>query len=251
MDYTVHEGIAQLSFNRPERANALDLAGWHSLREAFTRADRDAAVRVVILRGSGRNFCGGMDVSVLHDMQSRFTGSGAEQQRQVREFIADLQDCITAIERCRKPVIAAVHGACIGGGVDIITACDLRFCVKNATFSIKEIDFGIVADLGTLQRMPQLVNPGVVAELAFTGRNFDGKEAARIGLVNEALGSVSQLEYRTGNIADMIATKPPKILAGIKQSLLQQRGRTLAESLPFVAELSSRLMTGQPPEATE
>ncbi|THH41078.1 enoyl-CoA hydratase-related protein [Neolewinella litorea] len=246
MEYRVTDGVARLTFNRPERANALDEDAWQAMKDAFERASADNEVRVVVLEGTGKHFCAGMDLSVLQNLQTKFTGPRERVREGVLAFITDLQACITAIERCDKPVIAAVHGACVGAGVDIITACDIRYCLKDASFSIKEIDLGIVADLGTLQRMPALVNPGVVAELAFTGRTFDGKEAARIGLVNEALANAGQLQYRVGTVADAIAAKPPRIVAGIKRTLLQQRGRRVSEGLSYVASLSAGLIAGMP-----
>ena len=245
MEYAVHDRIAFLSLDRPERANALDIAGWHALRAAVDRADADPDVRVVVLGGKGKNFCAGIDLSVLQEMKERFRDPPPDMREQVEAFITDLQDCITALERCRKPVIAAVHGACIGGGVDLITACDIRFCCKQSTFSVKEVDLGIVADLGTLQRLPRIVNPGIAAELAFTARTFDGREAHHIGLVSEVLNNEAQLQYRVGEVAAAIARKPPRIVAGIKRTLLQQRDRPVADGLAFVAKLSSGLMTGE------
>ena len=245
MQYRVSEKIAYLTFDRPQRANALDLEGWHGLREAFQRADEDADVHVVVLEGEGKHFCAGMDLSVLQGLKEAFRGPTNEVEARLREFIADLQDCITAIERCRKPVIASIHGGCIGGGVDIVTACDLRYCTTDASFSVKEVDLGIVADLGTLQRLPHIVNPGLAAELAFTGRVFDGKEAARIGLVTEALSNQKQLRYRTDQVAYAIAAKPPRITAGIKATLLHQRNHSLQEGLDYVAAYSAGVMVGK------
>ena len=244
MQYTVRDRIAFLRFDRPARANALDIPAWHALRAAMERADADGDVRVVVLEGEGKHFCAGIDLSVLRDMKASFRGSREEIRRMAHEFILDLQDCINAIERCRKPVIAAVHGSCIGGGVDIVVACDLRYCTKGADFCVKEIDLGIVADLGTLQRLPRIVNPGIAAELALTARHFDGKEAYHIGLVTEVLNGEAQLRYRVGEVADTIARKPPRIVAGTKRALLHQQRHTVAEGLAFVADLSSRLMTG-------
>ncbi|PPK84052.1 enoyl-CoA hydratase [Neolewinella xylanilytica] len=244
MHYTVTDRTARIVFDRPQRANALDLAGWRGLRDAFHRADADGDVRAVILEGEGKHFCAGIDLSVLQDMQARFTGSREAIRDQVREFITDLQDCINSIERCRKPVIAAIHGSCIGGGVDIAVACDLRYCTKDTQFSVKEVDLGIVADLGTLQRLPRIVSPGMAAELAFTARTFDGREALRIGLVNDALGNTAQLQYRTGRVADAIVAKPPRVVAGIKRTLLHQRDHAIREGLAYVADVSSALMAG-------
>ena len=245
MDYAVHDRIAFLNFDRPERANALDVAGWHAMRAAVQRADADPEVRVVVLGGKGKHFCAGIDLAVLQEMQERFRDPPPDLRERVTAFITDLQDCITALERCRKPVIAAVHGPCIGGGVDIITACDLRYCCKQATFSVKEVDLGIVADLGTLQRLPRIVNPGIAAELAFTARTFDGREAHHIGLVSEVLNNEAQLQYRVGEVAAAIARKPPRIVTGIKRTLLRQRDESLSDGLTWVARLSSGLMTGE------
>jgi len=241
MEYTVTSGIATLSFDRPERANALALPDWHAMREAFEHADRDTAVKVVILTAQGKHFCAGIDLSVLQSLPQQLDHS-QEIRPQLRAFITDLQDCITSIERCRKPVIAAVHGSCIGGGVDIIAACDIRYCTKDANFSIKEVDLGIVADLGTLQRLPRIISPGIAAELSFTARYFNGEEAHRIGLVNEALSNQQQLHDRVAQIADTIAAKAPHVIEGVKRTLLHQREHTVEEGLAFVADYSAGLM---------
>ncbi len=245
MQYRVSEKIAYLTFDRPQRANALDLDGWHAMRDAFLRADADRSVHVVVLEGEGKHFCAGIDLSVLQGIQQEFQGPKETVEAKLRAFIGDLQECITAIERCRKPVIASIHGGCIGGGIDIVTACDLRYCTTDASFSVKEVDLGIVADLGTLQRLPRIINPGLAAELAFTARHFNGKEAARIGLVTEALGNQQQLRYRTDELARAIAAKPPRVTAAIKSTLLHQRNHTLEEGLEFVARYSAGLMIGK------
>ena len=244
MQYAVHQHVATLIFSHPERANALDLDDWQQLREVVQRADADDAVRVVLLSGAGKHFCAGIDLSVLTGLQQQLAGDLAARHDQLVAFITDLQDCITAIERCRKPVIAAIHGACIGGAIDLITACDLRYCTKDASFSVKEIDLGIVADLGTLQRLPRLVGPGIATELALTARRFDGKEAARIGLVNEVLNNRDQLNFRVGQVADTIAAKPPRIVTGIKEVLQHAQQHTVAEGLEYVARYSAGVMLG-------
>lgn len=245
MQYVVTDKVATVAFDRPDKANALDIPAWHALRESMVRADADDEVNVVILTGYGKHFCAGIDLKVLTDLNVTLAGKPDELEAEIRTFISDLQDCITAIERCRKPVIAQVHGGCIGGGVDIITACDMRFCTHDTSFSVKEIDLGILADLGTLQRLPNLVSPGIAAELAFTARRFDGKEAQLIGLVNESVKTHDQLLYRVGQVADAIAAKPPRIVTAIKKSLLHQRNHTVAEGLKYVADYSARLMSGK------
>ena len=245
MKYHASGPIACLTFDKPERANALDMVDWKRMRDAFCRADQDEEIRVVILAGAGKHFCAGIDLNVLMGLQQRLTGDKDAMRAQLFDFITDLQDCITAIERCRKPVIAAIHGGCIGGGIDIVTACDMRYCTKDAYFSVKEVDLGIVADLGTLQRLPAIVGPGVAAELAYTARKIEGKEAERIGLVNEALGNQQQLMFRVGQVADAIAAKPPRIIAGIKDVLAHGRKHTVAEGLAYVARYSAGVMVGE------
>jgi enoyl-CoA hydratase len=169
----------------------------------------------------------------------------AETERQLITFIEKIQDCITAIERCRKPVLAAIHGGCIGGGVDIVTACDMRYCTEDAYFTVKEVDFGIVADIGTLQRLPNIVQPGMAAELAFTGRKVFGVEAKAIGLVNQIFTDHESLLVGVREVAATIAAKPPLVIQGIKENLLFTRDHSTEESLAFVARYSARLMLKQ------
>lgn len=244
VDYLIEDHIATLTFNRPERANALDVAGWEGLHAACERADVDPEVRVVILTGAGKHFCAGMDLMVLTGLQQELGGQ-KNPTKAVREFITKIQDCITAIERCRKPVIAAIDGGCIGGGVDLVTACDMRYCTDQAYFTVKEVDLGIVADIGTLQRLPRLINPSLAAELAYTGRKMEGPEAARSGLVSASLKSRAELLRRVRELASLIAAKPPVVIAGIKRNLLYQRDHSVADSLKFVAGYSADLITGR------
>jgi len=245
MNYSVSSNIATLTFANPEKANSLDEAAWEAMREAFARAGADPEVNVVILAGEGRHFCAGMDLSVLGSLQQRMTEDPTETERQLVAFIEKIQGCITAIEHCRKPVIAAIHGGCIGGGVDIITACDVRYCTEDAYFTVKEVDFGIVADIGTLQRLPGIVPPGMAAELAFTGRKVFGAEAKAIGLVNQVFTDRTSLLAGVGEVAATIAAKPPVVIQGIKENLLFTRDHATEESLAFVARYSARLMLQQ------
>lgn len=245
MIYSVSNHIATLTFAHPEKANSLDESAWEDMKTAFERADADPEVNVVILKGEGRHFCAGMDLSVLGSLQQRMAPTPQETERQLVAFIEEIQDCITAIERCRKPVIAAIHGGCIGGGVDIVTACDMRYCTEDAYFTVKEIDFGIVADIGTLQRLPFIVQPGIAAELAYTGRKCFGPEAKSHGLVNQVFADREKLLEGVGEIAATIASKPLPVVMGIKNNLLYQREHTTKESLQYVARYSAKLMLQQ------
>ena len=242
MQITVTDHVATLLFPTPERANALDVAGWDGLRAAFEQVDADEDVRAVVLAGAGKHFCAGMDLSVFTSLQARMTADRAETRRRLIDFIENLQAAVTAAECCRKPVLAAIHGGCIGGGVDLVTACDIRYCTEDAYFTVKEVDLGIVADMGTLQRLPRILHPGLVAELALTARKMYGPEAAAAGMVNRTFADRETLLAGVQAVARSIAEKPAAVVEGIKRNLLHAREHTTAESLRFVAEYSADLL---------
>ncbi|MFT6000123.1 MAG: enoyl-CoA hydratase [Neolewinella sp.] len=242
MQTTTSNHIATLTFGAPERANSLDEAAWAAMREAFNAADANPDVHVIILTGEGKHFCAGMDLAVLGSLQHRMAGTPEETRKELIAFIEDIQDCISAIEQCRKPVLAAIHGGCIGGGVDIVTACDIRYCTEDAYFTVKEVDFGIVADIGTLQRLPHILHPGMVAELAFTGRKMFGPEAMANGMVNRTYPDREALIAGVMEIATEIAAKSPRVIAGIKHNLLYKREHGTMESLGYIARFSADLL---------
>lgn len=244
MQTTISNHIATLTFGAPERANSLDEAAWAAMREAFMAADANPEVHVIILAGEGKHFCAGMDLAVLGSLQQRMAGTREESRNQLIAFIEHIQDCISVIERCSKPVLAAIHGGCIGGGVDIVTACDIRYCTEEAYFTVKEVDFGIVADIGTLQRLPHILHPGLAAELAFTGRKMFGPEAMANGMVNRTYPSREALIKGVTEIASAIAAKPPRVIAGIKHNLLYKREHGTNESLHYIARYSADLLMG-------
>jgi len=233
----IEENIAHLSFDRTSKANSLNIEAWEELGKAFNYFDKDENVRVIILKGNGKNFSGGMDLEALMSLQSFQAIPGEARKREkLSDHIRFLQNCINAIEKCRKPVIAAIHGACIGGAVDIIAACDLRYASSDAYFSIKEIDLGMVADLGTLQRLPKFMPLQVVSELALTGKRFDGPTAKAYGLVNEYYKDKSELESEVLKTAAMIASKSPVSIRGIKQMLLYSRDHSVNDSLEAMVQ---------------
>lgn len=156
-----------------------------------------------------------------------------------------MQAAITAIEICRKPVIAGIHGACIGGGVDIVTACDIRFCTRDAFFSVKEVDLAITADLGTLQRLPFIVGHGNAVELALTGRSFSGTEAKEMGLVSRVFGSKEELEEGLRIVAEGIGAKSPLAVRGTKAVLLRSREVSVDQGLDYVATWNSAMLLSE------
>jgi enoyl-CoA hydratase len=235
--------IAELRFDRPEKANALHADAWREMKRHFEDLSRNPEVRVIVLTGEGKHWCAGIDLELLMSLaQLGSIDCEGRKREQVREFIIELQDCINTIERCRKPVLAAIHGGCIGGGVDIATACDLRYSTKDAYFSVKEIDLGLVADIGTLQRLPKIIHPGLAAEMAYTARKVYGPEAQQIGLVNRSFDSEEVLRTEVWALAQTMAEKSPLVTRGIKEVLQYSREHTVAEGLDYVANYNAAFL---------
>jgi enoyl-CoA hydratase len=242
---TVENGVAAIQFNRPERANALHRTLWNELRSAMRAVDALPEARVVVLSGAGAHFCAGIDLGLLDDLRAAMAGAGGcagRAREAMREFVLDVQDVVNSVERCRKPVLAAVHGACIGAGVDLIAACDMRYCAADAYFSVKEIDLAIVADVGTLQRLPRLIGDGQARELAYTGRKVDGAEAAALGLVNRCYESREALQRGVDEIALTIAAKSPLAMRGTKEMLVYAQDHSVADGLNYVATWNAAML---------
>ena len=241
MDYkhfqvSIADKIGRIAINRPQKANALHMPAWEELKTAMEEMNDRSDVRVVILSGEGKLFCAGIDLELLMSVQQlESIPSPADRSESLYAMVIKLQDCVSSIERCSKPVIAAIHNGCIGGGLDIIAACDLRFASDDAYFVIKEIDMGMVADLGTLQRLPKFVQAAAVAELAYTGRAATAEEAARIGLINATFSSREQLMTHAGQVATQIASKSPKSIRGTKKVLQHAMNHSVSEGLEFIA----------------
>ncbi len=238
----INNHIATVSFNRPEKSNSLHAEAWWEMKQVFEDMHDNPEVRVVILAGEGKHFCAGIDLATLMNIQQYDSTCEARKREKIRKFILDLQSTITAIEKCRKPVLAAIHKACLGGGVDIVTACDMRYCTDDAYFSIKEVDLGLVADIGTLQRLPTILNPGLVAELAYTGRNVKGEEAEKIGLVNRSFETREAMLTYVTKIAASIASKSPVVIRGTKEMLLYKRDHSVDDSLNYMAAWNAGML---------
>ena len=239
----IEHKIARVAFNRPEKSNALNMDAWLEMRSIFEMLSETAEVRVIVLSGEGKHFCAGIDLELLMSIDQLRTISDQDQRREkAKEFILTLQQAVTSIEKCSKPVIAAVHNGCIGGGVDIVAACDLRYCTKDAYFCIKEIDLAMVADLGTLQRLPKIISPSIVAEMAYTGKNVFGPEAREIQLVNECFKTEELLHEGVMKIAATIAEKSPISIRGTKNILRHSRDHSVEEGLEYIAEWNSTML---------
>jgi enoyl-CoA hydratase len=243
LDVSLDEHIAEVRLNRPDKSNAMNDAMWQEIRQAFDWVDTTPAARVAILSGAGKNFCAGIDLAMLGSIQQRIAHpDGAHSRETLRRLILGLQDCLSSIERCRKPVIAAIQGACIGGGLDMVACCDMRYAAPDATFSIKEIDLGMVADVGSLQRLPHLIGQGMTRELAYTGRPVGADEAERLGLINRKFDSFSALTAAVREIAQSIAAKSPLAIRGLKEVINYSRDRSVSEGLNHVASWNAAVL---------
>lgn len=234
--------VARVSINRPEKLNAMNSAFWTEIREVFRWADEADEVRVVVLDGAGAHFSSGIDLALLAGIASQMGDDPGRNAERLRRQILELQESLGAVESCRKPVIAAVHGYCLGGAIDLIAACDMRYSTEDAQFAIKEVDMGMTADLGTLQRLPGIIGDGMLRELAYTARSFDGSEAQRIGLVNRTYADQPQLLEAVMALAGEIAAKSPVAIRGTKQMIRYMRDHGVRDGLDYVASWNAAML---------
>lgn len=235
--------VAQITLNRPNKANAINATMWREIRGAMRWVDSTAEARVAIIDGAGANFCSGIDLGMMMSLGKLIEDPcDARTRENLRIVILDLQDTLTSIERCRKPVLAAIHGACIGGAIDLVSCCDMRYASKDAVFSIKEVDIGMTADVGTLQRLPKIISPAVVRELAYTAKSIDAVEAERVGLVNRVYASTEVLQKAVLEIAASIAAKSPLAIRGTKEMLNYARDHSVADGLNYIASWNAGLL---------
>jgi len=246
------EAVATLWLDRAEARNAMGADLWRDLPRAMAVLSADTSVRVVVVAAQGPHFSVGLDLKAMGSMLTAGGDSGgskssapasmAARARSSRAEVLRLQDAITAVARCPKPVIAAVHGYCIGGGVDLIAACDIRLASSDAVFSVREAKVAIVADLGSLQRLPAIINAGHLAELAFTGKDISAERAKEIGLVNDVAADVEGVHKAARTLAAEIAANSPIAVQGTKAVLAANEGRTVAEGLDYVATWNAGML---------
>ncbi len=240
---TLQAGVARVALNRPHKANAINADMWRELREAMEWLDQTPQARVAILSAVGAHFCAGLDLGMFDELQTQAEDAcGGRSREMTRRSILDIQNAVSSIERCRKPVIAEVHAACVGGGVDIITACDMRYCSEDAWFSVKEIDVGLVADVGVLQRLPRLIGEGMARELAYTARRFSGAQAQDMRLVNRCYAGREELAQAVAELAAQLAAKSPLCLRGTKEMISHVRDRSVADGLNYIATWNAAML---------
>ena len=230
-----HGAVAELRMNRPDKANGMNPAFWADMPRLVDALDTDVSVRAIVLTGAGRHFSGGMDLSVFGGLMDMAKAEPARVAYAMRKRVLQYQETFNALERARLPVIAAIHGACIGGAIDMISACDIRLASKDAYYSIEEINIGMTADVGTLQRLPKLIPMGIVQELALTGRRFSTQEAHGWGLINSVHADADAVHAAALEMAQTIASKSPVAVAGVKHSVVYARDHNVPDSLEQIA----------------
>jgi enoyl-CoA hydratase len=229
--------VAQVTLIGPGKGNAMGPAFWAELPAVFAALDADREVRAIVITGSGRNFSYGLDLPAMGGSFAPVLADGAS-ARPRADFHAEIkrmQAAITAVADCRTPTIASVHGWCIGGGVDLISAVDIRYASADAKFSVREVKLAIVADVGSLARLPLILNDGHLRELALTGKDIDAARAEKIGLVNDVFADADAALAAAHDVAAEIAANPPLTVHGIKDVLDQQRVPAVSASLRYVA----------------
>ena len=236
------EHVAWLTLNRPEKRNTMGTPFFKELSEHLDKFDQNAAIHAVIIKAEGKSFTAGTD---LTEAGSLLSGKAADQRESTRKAILELQGSLNRIEQCRKPVIAAIHSHCIGGGIDLISACDIRMATKDAIFSIRETRMGIIADLGTLQRLPYIIGHGWFRELALTGRDFTAEEALQMGLITRLCEDREALYAEARKLAGLMTECPPLTVQGTKEVILHSRDHGVDAGLQYVAQKNAAALPSE------
>ena len=243
----VADGVAEVTLLGPGKGNAMGPDFWRELPIVFGELDRDDAVRAVVLTGSGANFSYGLDLPAMSGDWAGVLGDRALAKPRT-DFLGrlrELQHAVTAVAACRKPVIAAVSGWCIGGGVDVIAAADIRLASADAKFSVREVKVAIVADLGSLHRLVGIIGEGHLRELAFTGKDIDAARAEKIHLVNDVYPDQAAVLTAARALAADIADNPPLVVQGVKDVLGQQREHDVAAGLRYVGAWNAAFLPSE------
>lgn len=239
--------VARVTMQGPGKGNAMGPDFWRELPLVFGALDADPDVRAVVLTGDGGTFSYGLDLPAMAPLFAPLLGADAMAGPRT-DFLADIrrmQAAVSSIAECRKPVIAAISGWCIGGGVDVAAAADVRLAGADARFSVREVRVAIVADLGSLQRLGAIVGDGHLRELALTGRDVDAEHARRIGLVNDVYPGVDAVLAAAHELAGEIAANPPLVVQGVKDVLGHERESRVAEGLRYVAAWNAAFLPSE------
>ncbi len=241
--------IANLILNRPDEFNTMIRKFWVELPEVLREINRDSEIRVVIISSTGKHFCAGMDLAAFSNGVENIPEDKKPDHARVGEALyrsaKELQGYISTLEEIRVPVIAAVQGACVGGALDLITACDIRLASQDAFFCIQEINIGMAADVGTLQRLPRILPDSKMRELAYTGRRMLSNEAKESGLVSDVYKTQKEMLEAANEMASEIASKSPVAIYGLKAVMNYSRDHSIKDSLNFNALWSGAMLSGK------
>jgi enoyl-CoA hydratase len=231
-DLTVENKIGHLQLSRGDEYNRMPPAFWEEFPAALEEIDRRGDVRALVVSSTGKHFSAGMDVSAFTGSRESSWDRGRAGEA-ARRHLHRMQQTFTRLEELRMPVLAAIQGGCVGGGVDLAAACDVRYCTADAFFCIQEINIGLAADVGTLQRLPKLIADGLMRELAYTGRRLPATEALERGLVNRVYGNQEELLAGVMAVAAEIASKSPLAITSTKHLLNYGRDHSIADTLGY------------------
>ena len=239
-DVTISDKVAHVQMKRADALNTMIPSFWRELPEIINELSDNGSARAVVLSSTGRHFTAGMDLAVFgggdnNPLEGADPVEKSRRNANMRLTAMHLQDTFSCLERARMPVLAAIQGGCIGGGVDMVSACDMRYATADAWFCIQEINIGMTADVGTLQRLPKIIPEGVARELAYTGDRMSAERAQAVGLVNEVFATHDDLVSGVLDIAARIASKSPMAIWGTKESINFTRDHSVADSLNFIA----------------
>ena len=237
----VEAGIAHLQLNRPERLNTMTPAFFPALRDAVRELHDAAQARVLVISSTGKHFCAGMALDVFGGDDALLITGSARARLKFQDSLRKLIDCFTALDEARFPVICAIQGGCIGGALDLATACDIRLCTADAFFTVQEIHIGMMADLGVLQRLMKIVPQGVAREMAYTGDRVNAERALEVGLVSAVWPDTETLLAQAMQLARNIAAKSPLAIAGSKLALNHARDHGTASALQQMTLLQSAI----------
>ena len=243
----IEDNIANIILSRPEHLNSMSRKFWVELPEILEEVNRNSEIRVLIISSTGKHFCAGMDLSAFDNGVANIPKEKRPDNARIGEVLyrsaKELQEYISKLEKIRVPVIAAIHGGCIGGAVDLVTACDIRLATTDAFFCIQEINIGMAADVGTLQRLPRIIPDSKMRELAYTGRRMLADEAKESGLVSDVYNSQEEMVNAAKEMANEIAKKSPIAIYGLKALMNYSRDHTISDSLDFNALWSGAMLS--------
>ena len=243
----VADHVASLVLSRPDELNTMSRDFWVELGEVLEEINKNSEVRVVVMSSTGKHFCAGMDLSAFSNGVDNIPDGEKPDHARIGEAVyrvaKELQGYISSLEKIRVPVIAAIQGGCIGGAVDLVTACDIRLASKDAFFCIQEINIGMAADVGTLQRLPKIIPDSKMREMAYTGRRMYADEAKETGLVSDTYESQEEMLAAANELAKVIASKSPVAIYGLKAVMNYSRDHSVSEGLEYNALWSGAMLS--------